>query len=67
MELVSEQIMQRARQVDEAPWGTKMEARRQILIDALNTAILSIDATQVQAFKLHTLQFIPKALNMEDL
>ena len=65
--LVSEAIIHRSRQADTAPWGSKMEARRTILVDVLSQAISEINSALVMSFKLETLQYIPKVLNKETL
>jgi len=65
--LVSEPIIQRIRAVDSAPWGTKMETRRQILVEVITSAVSQIGVEKVVAFKNQTLHYIPKVLNMEEL
>jgi len=66
-QLVSDVIIQRARLSDIAPWGTRMEERRNILVEVITEAVKHLDQEQMLSFKMETLQFLPKVLNREDL
>jgi len=65
--LVSSEIIERIRQVDGGEWGTRIEGRRQILVEVIESAVANVTDELVSSFHTEIIKFIPLAMNRQDL